>query len=283
MRALRAWFILGRVSNLPTVWTNVLAAWVLTGGPLTWSAQLAWLLLGVSLLYVGGTTMNDFADAAFDREYRKERPIPSGILSRATVGFVGALYILTGALAVMLGAHGVWYHLVGLIGAILIYTHCHKRWVGSVFFMGACRLFLSLLAASCLTTSLSTPVMVHAVCLFGYIVGLTFTARGESRESQGPCWPLALLGLPFAGALYIEQSLLVLVFGGLFLGAVVMSLKTLIQRTDPARIGKAVALMLAGIALADAAFLASHSLAAALLGLVGFALALLAQRFVPAT
>ena len=77
MKALRAWLILGRVSNLPTVWTNVLVAWLLSGGAFTWSAALSWMLAGASLLYVGGTTLNDFFDVAFDREFRKERPIPS--------------------------------------------------------------------------------------------------------------------------------------------------------------------------------------------------------------
>jgi len=44
--------ILGRVSNLPTVWSNCLAGWWLSGGGNFW--KLALLLAGASALYTGG-------------------------------------------------------------------------------------------------------------------------------------------------------------------------------------------------------------------------------------
>ncbi|HEY1081657.1 MAG TPA: hypothetical protein VGE29_05310, partial [Prosthecobacter sp.] len=57
----RAWLELARISNLPTVWTNVTAAWLLAGGP--WrEAALGWLVLAGSLLYTGGMILNDAAD-----------------------------------------------------------------------------------------------------------------------------------------------------------------------------------------------------------------------------
>ncbi len=68
---------LGRVSNLPTVWTNVAAAAVLAGVPLASLGVLA-LALACSLFYVGGMFLNDAFDREFDRRVRPERPIPSG-------------------------------------------------------------------------------------------------------------------------------------------------------------------------------------------------------------
>ena len=50
---LRAWLELARISNLPTVWTNVTAGWLLAGGDIS-NAHLLWLLLAGSLLYTGG-------------------------------------------------------------------------------------------------------------------------------------------------------------------------------------------------------------------------------------
>ena len=286
MKALRAWLVLGRVSNLPTVWTNVYAAWLLSGGPLAWTASLGWLLLGASLIYVGGTTLNDFFDVAFDREYRKERPIPSGALSRVTVGIGCALYFVSGSAAVLVGARGSWIFLACLIVAIVLYDYRHKEWVGSVFVMGACRFFLSLLAASCVTSSIALPVWIHATTLFAYIVGLSFTARGESRSQSVMRWPLGLLAFPIAGALWLglpEFSWAMALACGLFLGAVSISLKLLKRGEDPARIGKSVALMLATIALADAMFLTGSGVVAALLGVAGFVLAQLFQHVIPAT
>ncbi len=49
---LRTLLILGRVSNLPTVWSNCLAGWWLGGGGNFW--KLPFLFLGVSLLDTGG-------------------------------------------------------------------------------------------------------------------------------------------------------------------------------------------------------------------------------------
>ena len=68
---------LGRVSNLPTVWTNALAGLVLAGGWLD-PAPLLLLFLAVSLAYVGGMFLNDAFDAEVDAVRRPERPIPSG-------------------------------------------------------------------------------------------------------------------------------------------------------------------------------------------------------------
>ena len=284
-RQLRAWLILGRVSNLPTVWTNILAAWILAGGSLAWSSPLGWLCLGGSLFYVGGTTLNDYFDAAFDREYRGERPIPSGVLSRTTVGMMAILYLLAGALVIGWGANGSWIYVACLGVAIVFYDYRHKEWAGSVFVMGTCRVFLSLLAASCATPGLSVPVCLHAAGLFAYIVALTFTARGESRSASPAGWPSLLFALPIIGALWVgpRPGMEVAVFIGLFGAVVIRALILLKSGDDPARIGRSVALMLAGISMLDAAFLAGHGWTAPLLASAGFVLALLGQKFVPAT
>ncbi len=75
--------VLGRVSNLPTVWSNCLAGWLLGGGG--HGLDFLILLLGASLLYVGGMFLNDAFDQEFDRVSRRERPIPSGQIDAAEV------------------------------------------------------------------------------------------------------------------------------------------------------------------------------------------------------
>src|SRR3954467_13369572 len=83
----RTLLILGRTSNLPTVWSNCLAGWLLAGGGN--AHNLFPLLLGATLLYVGGMYLNDAFDAAFDAQYRRERPIPSGAISLSAVWWIG--------------------------------------------------------------------------------------------------------------------------------------------------------------------------------------------------
>lgn len=69
---------LGRVSNLPTVWTNALAGAALAGGE-PWQAAMLPLLLALSLFYVGGMYLNDAFDRDIDARERPARPIPAGI------------------------------------------------------------------------------------------------------------------------------------------------------------------------------------------------------------
>src|SRR3954466_5310656 len=77
--SLRTLLVLGRVSNLPTVWSNCLAGWLLSRGGAP--DELFLLCAGTSLLYVGGMFLNDVFDIEFDRQHRSERPIPSGAAS----------------------------------------------------------------------------------------------------------------------------------------------------------------------------------------------------------
>ena len=75
---------LGRISNLPTVWSNVLAGLVLVGAPIFTTTPLV-LTLAATLFYVGGMFLNDAYDAEVDAKERAERPIPAGEVERATV------------------------------------------------------------------------------------------------------------------------------------------------------------------------------------------------------
>src|SRR6185369_1844192 len=100
MPSLRTLLVLGRVSNLPTVWSNCLAGWWLGGAKNT--TELPLLFAGVTLLYVGGMFLNDAFDVEFDRQYRKERPIPSGAVSLAAVWRWGLCALALGALTLIL-------------------------------------------------------------------------------------------------------------------------------------------------------------------------------------
>ena len=79
---------LGRVSNLPTVWTNTLAGIVLAGGN-AGDRRTVPLIVALSLFYVAGMYLNDAYDAEIDARERPERPIPSGQVSAETVFAAG--------------------------------------------------------------------------------------------------------------------------------------------------------------------------------------------------
>ena len=66
-----------RVSNLPTVWMNVLAAAALSGMGVEFSS-LGLLLISLSCFYCGGMCLNDVFDRSFDADHQPFRPIPAG-------------------------------------------------------------------------------------------------------------------------------------------------------------------------------------------------------------
>ena len=73
---IRPYLQLCRVSNLPTVWTNVLAGCLLSGGKLTPALYLL-LALSLSSFYLAGMVLNDLCDREHDHLFRPSRPIPS--------------------------------------------------------------------------------------------------------------------------------------------------------------------------------------------------------------
>src|SRR5688500_10764621 len=92
----RTLLVLGRVSNVPTVWSNCLAGWYLGGGGTVQGFLL--LCLGTTALYIGGMYLNDAFDVEFDRVNRPERPIPSGLITVGEVWAYGLGLLLIGTI-----------------------------------------------------------------------------------------------------------------------------------------------------------------------------------------
>jgi 4-hydroxybenzoate polyprenyltransferase len=256
------WLELARISNLPTVWTNTLAAWLLSGGSAA-DLRLLWITLGASLLYTGGMILNDAADIAFDRQHRPERPIPSGRITLRSAWRIGLIFLLCGA-GMMVGRGGSNPAVtITLALTILAYDLYHKPWSGSVLLMGACRTLLYLAAASPLLQNPWTgPALLPGLALGAYIVGLSLIARQEAKPSstpKSPTWPLLLLLIsPVLLSFYHAADQQKVVPVAISISLLVWISRTLREmRTDPPRsIGPAVGKLLATIAWVDATALA---------------------------
>jgi 4-hydroxybenzoate polyprenyltransferase len=186
--------VLGRVSNLPTVWSDCLAAWLLAG-----AGSIGGLLVvcvAATLSYTGGMFLNDAVDVDFDRQYRVERPIPAGKINRLTVWLLAAAGLLLGwLLMVALGKSAAVYGF-GLLTTIVVYDLVHKRMQWAVLVMAACRFLLYLVAAAAGSGGVNLAVATRAVALASYITGLSCLARGESTRSLTRTWPIGLLFVP---------------------------------------------------------------------------------------
>ena len=182
---LRLWLDLARAGNFPSVWSNVLAALVLSAPVVGAWPEFNVLLLAAlagSLAYAGGTTLNDAFDADFDRQHRPERAIPRGLIARSTVAGVGALQLAAGlSVLVFLGASS--RAAAGLAATILLYDWLHKRWTGSVVLMAGCRVMLAVTLATLPGQKIGPAFVAWLVALFVYIVVLSLLARREYHPS----------------------------------------------------------------------------------------------------
>jgi 4-hydroxybenzoate polyprenyltransferase len=287
------WFVylrLGRVSNLPTVWTNVAAGAVLSGMPL-YAGTMAAVLLAMSLFYVGGMYLNDAFDREIDARERPERPIPSGLVSARTVFIIGFGMLAAAILVLGVAAWGGRWHGAGravasgaaLAAAIIYYDVVHKRDPLSPLIMGLCRLLIYITAALVVSGRIATPVLAGAAALLSYLIGLTYVAKQENLARFRNAWPLLFLAIPFIYAMPIVMDTVggALLYLG-FLGWVGYSLAFL--RPRRMNIPGAVVRLLAGICLLDALLIAGANepgLAVAAIG--GFILTRILQAYIAGT
>ena len=280
---------LGRVSNLPTVWSNALAASVLTGCSDALTVLLSACTL--SFFYLGGMWLNDAFDADVDRRQKKNRPVPSGEIGRAKV-FAGGFILLGSGIG---GSFALGYPVgllgLGLAGAIILYDWLHKRTILSPLLMGAAR-FLGYWLAAQAAGGFEGPALISAIGLFAYIVGISYVAKYEEDDRLGRAWPLIVLTVPLLTfplltvplAFTLERSIstiLVIPFGLLLFAVTLYSLSLLVRRAR-GDVGRAVVTLISGISIYDATMLsAAGETALAVVAASCFLVALKLQRIAP--
>lgn len=286
MADFRSWLILGRVSNLTTLWANALCAWILGSGGAT--SDLVWIIIGLSFIYVAGMYLNDYCDVKFDHQYRPERPIPAGKVKRTSV-LVATVLLFTVGTAIVVGVNSAsLVYCLSLLALIIAYNLVHKHTIFGVPLMAACRTGVYLVVGSASLAGVIPSIWVAGILMFFYVLGITALARNESTSLKTSAVGYAFLIIPLIGALYMAGTSLESLFPISFCLAVVWMTMTFFRarKTGAFIVGKTIGPLLAGICLIDLAILNSMHLVSFLtmgLFLSFFALALLAQRFVPAT
>ena len=279
----RTLLVLGRTSNLPTVWSNCFAGWLLGGGGK--GINFLWLCLGATFLYTGGMFLNDAFDADFDRQHRRQRPIPSGAISEREVWWIGFIFLGFGATTLFFMGISTKILTVLLVGCILVYDAIHKAVSFSPVIMAACRMFLYLVAASTALNGISGLAVWSAVALAAYIVGLSYLARKET--SRGPLhnWPCYFLSAPIILAWLANDTgrrQIAFIISCLLAIWILWCLRHTFW-TPQRNIGFTVSLLLAGIPLVDWLAVGGGTFLVGVVFILLFFSALLFQRFIPAT
>ncbi|WP_083338892.1 UbiA family prenyltransferase [Chromobacterium sphagni] len=274
---------LGRISNLPTVWSNVAAGAALSG-QLPPPATLLLLLLALSLIYTAGMFLNDAFDRRIDAVERPERPIPSGQVSPLAVFASG--FAMLGAGISLLACMGRASLIAGLLlaGCVLLYDLHHKRNAFSPLIMGLCRALVYITSALAVTGGrLPPPVWLGASVLLAYLIGLTYAAKHENQGRIQRLLPLLGLAAPLLCLPLGPPSWPLLICLGLFLlwvGRCVWLAMFRRQRDIRTAVGG----LIAGISLSDALLMAAHDMPSwALAGALAFLLTTQFQQRIAGT
>lgn len=282
---LRSYAELTRISNLPTVWTNVLTGAAIGASGAEAFPWATWALVAsaVSLLYVGGMAMNDVMDVEVDRKERPMRPIPSGRVSMLTA-LILVVACLAGGAALLTAVGGIPLLAAGLalILAITLYNWLHQRVRATVILMGLCRGLIYLVAALAVSATVRvSPLILFVAAITLYTILVTIVARAEASDRLDARRWLALL-IPFSAVapvavIGMEASRLAVAVGVIM---VVWLLWVAMQLSNPrAPTVHAIMAWLAGICLLDAFYLSllAEPLAAGL-ALVCFVVTRLGHR-----
>jgi len=219
----RDWASMVRLPNVPTVWSNVFTAWVLAGagfGSHPQNINFVFAVLGGTLLYVGGTLLNDVSDVAIDRIERPERALPA---QRVSVRMVWrtALACLAGGMATFILA-GSYMVVILLLGLIVTYDRMHQIFPKQegiprvrILIMGLCRCCLALAVGEIVSSQLGhhgwmAPVVVilpafgiWVAVLFGYICTITWLAQKESASIPRAVVGWMLAALPLVDGIFL--------------------------------------------------------------------------------
>jgi 4-hydroxybenzoate polyprenyltransferase len=273
---------LGRMSNLPTVWTNVMAGSIIAGGAAP--NQLVLTMAAMTAFYVGGMYLNDFFDRAADARDRPGRPIDLGEIHPGSVCAIG--FGLLAAGVVLMVPSGLAATLCGVLLAatVVLYDVWHKANPFSPLIMGLCRA-LVYIGACLAATGSASKALIGAFALACHVAGLTYAAKQENLNRIGSLWPLLMLAVPLVLALPALTGWLVAVCLVLLLAADSFAVRLLVRKPLRGAVPLAVSGLIAAICLVDAIAIASAGggMIVVILCTLGYPLTRLLQKIVPGT
>ncbi len=283
---IRTLFILGRVSNLPTIWTNCLCAWLLTGSGNR--NEFVVLTVAVSIMYVGGMFLNDYCDSDLDKQCRPERPIPMGEISRMSVLKIAVVMILSGI--VLTGLAGLVPLMYGVILGLLIFIYnlYHEKNPVAPFLMGGCRSCVYLIVGAAANSGVTLPVIVAAAVMFLFVAGISFTAKKESKPGRPSVSAISWIFLPFSLLIYVPMYPLTMSFSALtaIVSVIALALVFRVKRSPGQMPSRLVGWLLAGIAIVDLMIVARFghfSKITAIVFVSCFVVGIVGQKPIPAT
>jgi 4-hydroxybenzoate polyprenyltransferase len=235
-------------------------------------------------LYGGGVVFNDVMDASLDKVERPERPIPSGVISRAQAIVLGSYLLLVGVLAAFTVGRITGFLALGVAISALVYNKWGKHRVWGPVNMGLCRGINLLMGISIVVPALMKYWWIGLIPVL-YIAAVTSISRGEVHGGNtrtlriaAVCYAL-VYGTMVTLAALNGHLVMALPFIVLFVVMINLPLFKAIKAPSGPNIGKAVKGGIIALVAMNAAWVAAFStFQHALLVLILLPLSLLLAR-----
>jgi hypothetical protein len=251
MIVLRAILALGRFSFLPTVWSNCLAGWWLGGGHNT--EDVFFVLGGATCLWVAGALLNDAFDLPYDRQHRRTRPIPAGLVGVRVVWRSGLILLVTGTFLLFMAGYTAGKLGLALVCCVVLFNALHRVITLSPVLMGIARLFLYMIGASVASRGVTGWSIWCGLALGIYVTGAGYFAGTITVGKEIRRWPVVLLAAP-AGLAFLMNSDVyresALLLGAVFALWTLIGLRYTLWTPDPEP-AQTVGSLVAGIVLVD--------------------------------
>ncbi|MBC8200463.1 MAG: UbiA family prenyltransferase [Planctomycetes bacterium] len=192
-----AWLGMLRISNAPTIVSNIFVgtAIAIQSDYFVWNASYdLFLAICILAIYFAGMILNDAFDAKYDKKLRPERPIPSGIVTRAAAWILGIAILV--AVSIFGYGHGSAQGLLLLVVAVLLYTFFHRWLIPAILFMAACRGLVYFIVANPVQGADLTLLITFSIALACYTAVLTCIGSFENKKDTKYAWVTWLLMLP---------------------------------------------------------------------------------------
>jgi 4-hydroxybenzoate polyprenyltransferase len=206
----KAWMNMLRISNSPTIISNVMVGVALAiiahreqwsthihSPPLQLGKPLLVIIVVLLLLYYAGMILNDAFDAKRDKKLRPDRPIPQGVITAKQAWIAGFIMLAIGNLLAFKIGLGAGFSTLALSFYILLYTVLHHIRIASIPLMAICRGLVYVVAVSAFSAqNIGTILLIYCGIIAFYTALLTFIGTFENEKKLKYSWVVWLTVLP---------------------------------------------------------------------------------------
>ena len=207
----QAWLKMLRISNAPTIISNVMVGLalaiqshalefksVLSPPRLDYLKPLFVISVALLLIYFSGMIFNDAIDARWDKKHRPDKPIPSGVIRNRDAWLTASVMLGCGVLLIgMFQGSGAMVLSIVLSVVVLAYTFLHRWIIPAVILMAMSRALVYFVAMTALRPP---PPFVHllgfCIAIGVYTALLTLIGRREHKGESKYAWLVWLMIIP---------------------------------------------------------------------------------------